>query len=274
MRNVRPLVQIVHVSDIGLAEKSGGSLTPDAYARAAFARFMLSLTAGDAVWRKHPSWFVASRIARNAAVEFATTLDFLDAVAPRTAFRSRVVLPGPLDPRTPESAPVVWPAPPVTERSFDGRTELQLYALDTHDGVVDAASFARLVALESLHRGDAQTTPVRVLVSHHPVPALLRESARRIPGPLAHLHLAAHTPRVEPLRVTTELPHFVSPGAWSSAEPPWSGTASVLRLYAAVVQPGVVLCERFVAARAAVSGEWRFRTGDNGEITQEWVLRG
>jgi len=273
MRNVRPLVQIVHVSDVGLAEKSGGSLVPDAYARGAFARFVLGVSAGDGIWRKYPSWFVASRIARDGAVGFATTLDFLAAIAPRTAFRSRVVLPGPLDPRTPERAPVVWPAPPVIERSFDGRTEVQLYALDTKDGVLDAASFDRLVALESLHRGDAQTTPVRIVVSHHPLPALMREPARRTPGPLAHLHLAAHTSRVEPTRVTSELPHFVSPGAWSRAEPPWSGTASVLRLYAGVGQPGVVLCERFVAARSSVSGEWRFRTDEHGEIAQEWVLR-
>lgn len=260
--NVRPLVQIVHVSDVS----SDGAVSP--YAFASFARFTTSLTVGDPTWRKHPAWFVASQLPRGARA-----LDALEALAPRTAFRARVALCGPHDSRAPRHAPVLWPAPPLTERSPDARTEVQLYALDTHDGVVDAPSFARLGGLMAQHRNDARTTAVRVVVSHHPVPALLCERAPDVTGPLAHLHLAAHTPRIEP-EVARASPAFISPGSFSRAERPWSGTATVLRLYAAMAQSGVVVCERFVAARSAASGEWRVRAEESGEIATEWILRG
>ncbi len=282
MHNVRPMVQIVHVSDVGLTAHSSGRSEPDALAQAAFARFVLAMTAGDPLWRKHTAWFVASQLSRpprrwDTSVGPARApdldLELLDRIAPRTAFRARIVLPGPFESRDPPRAPVVWPAPPLIERSIDARTEVQLYALDTRDGAVDAEPLTRLAALAALHRGDAQTTPVRVVVTHHPVPALLREPARRLPGPLAHLHLAAHTARLEPARAEAS-PAFIAPGAWSHGESPWSGSASVLRLYAALGQPGVIVCERLVATRAEATGRWAVCPDEQGEDACEWVIRG
>ncbi|MEI8255626.1 MAG: hypothetical protein WCJ30_08145 [Deltaproteobacteria bacterium] len=279
MHNVRPLVQIVHVSDVGLLALPSGRREPDALEQAAFARFVLALTASDPVWRKHTAWFVASHVAARpnpAAFGHLTTdadLDLLDRIAPRTAFRARLVLPGPDETRDPSRAPVAWPAPPLVERSIDGRTEVQLYALDTRDGAVDALPLVRLAALAAMHRGDSQTTPVRVVVTHHPIPALLREAARRVPGPLAHLHLAAHTAGFEPARADASAA-FIAPGAWSHAGLPWSGSASIVRLYAALGQPGVVVCERLVATRAAATGRWAVCPDEQGETSHEWLLRG
>lgn len=266
MNNVRPLVQIIHAHDVATGTRS---LDPADAAR--FARFVRAIAASDAIWRKHPTWFVGSAIGpADREQHDADRLAVVDAIAPREVLGARVIVPAPRDVRTRRSA-IVWPTHPLVARSPDARTEVQLYGLDTHDGGIDPDEFARLAHVQALHRTADPMRAIRVVVSHHPIPALFTEHrATR----LAHLHLAAHTPHVEPSAGRRDLPHFLSPGSFSRADDPWRGTVSVLRIHAAVGEPGVVVCERLVASCSSATGAWGWCASDTGTSIDEWTVRG
>jgi hypothetical protein len=272
MQNVKPLVQIVHAAGIGAWARD--RLEPlDANAADRFARFTRAITASDAIWRKHPSWFVASQIApSHHEIHDEAHLALLETIAPRGAFAARMILPATTDTRSSRTA-VSWPAPPLTERSADGRTEVQLIGVDTADGAVAPESITRLASVAALHRGTETTRVIRIVASHHPIPALVREPARLVPGPLAHVHLGAHTNAAEPHASRADLPPFFSPGAFARGDDPWSGSASVLRIYAAHAQPGAIVVERLVAMRSRATGAWGWVPGDARELVGEWVVR-
>jgi hypothetical protein len=272
MQNVKPLVQIVHARGIGTWR--GDRLEPlDALSAERFARFTRAITAGDAIWRRHPAWFVTSDVApARRELHDASRLEVLEAIAPRAAFAARLHLPSPRDVRTSRSG-VVWPTIPLVERSADGRTEVQLLGLDTHDGAVPPDSMARLASVIALHRATESTRVVRIVASHHAVPALVREPARVVEGPLAHVHLAAHAKGIEPEGARAELPPLFSPGEFARGEDPWSGSACALRVYAAQGRAGVVVVERLVAMRSRATGIWGWVTGESRELVGDWVIR-
>jgi hypothetical protein len=314
MRDFRPFLQIVHVSDLHLVASEYASwpavracyralrkvssdraqrfrigTTPhDPTAIEPFGSFLEAIATGDAIWRRLPTWLVDSgdltcfgdapslHLARSVHREFAA----------RATASARVVLVGNHDAWT--NAPAIpndpvqierresltrdwfatqWPAPPHVAKPPTGRPVVELYGIDSSDGL-DGVSLKRLAALMDQYREDDAPT-VRVLASHRPMDPT--------PLPRVDLVLSGHTHSLSPplgtLRSDAPAPAALGVGSLLQRGDGFAQHCAVLRFYYSASRPRVVLVERLVAARNACVGPYRFVPVDaRGELAEEFVI--
>lgn len=258
MRDLRPLVQLLHVAGLHLAFGAARELGPlralaraqglggllrmpwphDALALLALERSLEALGPGDPVWRRSPTWLLASgpRTARGDGASQVDAAERCLGLADSAGSSASSALPGPEDDAGEGLLrwwfPAAQPAPPLRLRAPTEGVELQLFSLE------EAGDAARLPAHYAASQ-PARCPAVRLLLC-------TRAPAALPPG--THLALARHAGAA-----TDGVPRWsIAPTLQLDPEgerDPWPQQLQCLRAYYSPSRPGRVYLERRVLGR-------------------------
>jgi hypothetical protein len=263
IRDARPWLQIVHVADLDLVDASVwrdpsvpfAAHRHDPAALPRFTDFVTRITHADPVWRRAATWFVAcgGRTAVGDASSHRLADTWLRRWSSIVSASGFLALDGECDRKDPSLRdPVRWPAPPLRERTPNGRIELQLFAHDGDDS--DAAS--RLARIVSASEPEPPRLAFRVMAAHAGV------SPARVG---MHVTLASSRATPRPDRDTLTVDTLAAHAGTQSCR--------VHRLYWSPSHARTVVLERWTAVRQNRLGAYAFSpTEDSNELADERVF--